>query len=182
MNAKKLGVLPIIICLLAFSACRTAKEFSTGSKNFRTFTAAIEFLYQPENNAKRQSIKGQIRIVRDSIMQISLRIPLVNAEAARINITPDKFVFIDRYNKVFAEAPFDRLKLLLNSEHTFASLQQMFVSQQIITFEEDKPKTVFLLSKQIFNKEFDLDASIPAKYREINMERLMAALRNPQKE
>jgi len=181
LKNKISSALLLSIVLLSMFCCRTAKQSAPtqpAEPAFQTFTAALQFEYQPEPEAKRQSINGQIRIVHNSAIQISLRLPIVNSEVARINVTPSDFTFIDRRNKIYAVGSTNDLRLLLHSDHNFASLQKLFTTQQVIHFSEDNSKTDFYITKPTFDKDFTIDESIPPKYRQISVEQLINALNN----
>jgi hypothetical protein len=157
--------------LLAAVSCRTGKEFTR--QDFRTFTSAVELKFQSGETAKQQSISGQLRIIKDRAIQVSLRLPLISAEAVRINITPDNFTVIDRRTKTYAVEPICNLKLLFRSEHSFESLQQTLITKPVIIFQQDGFSMFLSISKPVFNREFQTDTSIPEKYRKTSLEQIL---------
>ncbi|MDR1372543.1 MAG: DUF4292 domain-containing protein [Dysgonamonadaceae bacterium] len=161
--------------LLFAVACRSSKE-TNALTDYKTFSAPVELEYQTKENAPKNTVKGQLQIIKDNAVQISIRIPIINTEAVRITVTPDGFTFIDRINKIFVSEPLDKLKFLIHSELDFADLQKLLTTQQTIPFEKDGIHTVIRILKSETNKEFELDTTIPQKYKQIPIERLINRL------
>lgn len=72
------------------------------------------------------TINGTLRMQRDELIQISLLLPLIRTEAARIEITPGHILVIDRMNRRYASVTTGELREVLHAEVDFAMLQSFF--------------------------------------------------------
>jgi hypothetical protein len=135
--------------LLLLSSCKTTRKINevtliSKSKDIRiasiinqsidynTFSSSLKFNIEPGMKQKNISADGQIRIVKDKTIQLSLRIPILNTEAARISITPEQIVVIDRMNKRFLSEPIEKMKMLTSFDFDFYSLQALFTNRLFI--------------------------------------------------
>lgn len=81
-------------------------------------------------------VSGTLRIKRGEVIQLSVA-PLLGIEVARMEITPDRILVVDRLNKRYVEASFDMLSQLANTELNFNILQSLMLNE---LFLPDKPQ------------------------------------------
>lgn len=74
------------------------------------------------------SVNGTLKIKRDERIQISLLIPVIRTEAARIEITPERILAIDRMNKRYVDVPVEDIKQLLGTDVDYPMLQSLFTN------------------------------------------------------
>jgi hypothetical protein len=139
----------LLSVLLLLSSCKTTRQVNeialiSKSKNIRiesiinqsihynTFSSSLKFNIEPGLKRKNISVDGQIRIIKDKTIQLSLRVPILNTEAARISITPEQIVVIDRLNKQFLAESIEKMKLLTSFDFDFYSLQALFTNRLFI--------------------------------------------------
>lgn len=67
--------------------------------DYRTVSGKANFELIPLDSKKSQKVNAVIKVVKGKAIQISLRIPLLGGEAARITATPDSLILIDRLKK-----------------------------------------------------------------------------------
>lgn len=72
------------------------------------------------------TLSGTLKMQRDQLIQISLLLPIIRTEAARIEISPEHILVIDRMNKRYASVPVPELKDVLHTEVDFPMLQSLF--------------------------------------------------------
>lgn len=80
---------------------------------YNTFSSNLKIFIQLKEK-KNIPVDTQIRIIKDKIIQISLRIPLLGIEAYRISITPNDIVIIDRIHKQYFQESMQNLKNNMN--------------------------------------------------------------------
>lgn len=73
-------------------------------------------------------VSGTLRIKRGEVIQLSVA-PLLGIEVARMEITPDRILVVDRLNKCYVEASFDMLSQLANTELNFYILQSLMLNE-----------------------------------------------------
>lgn len=66
---------------------------------YKTISGKTSLELIPSNAKSGMKVNCYIKIIRDEAIQLSIRIPLVNSEAFRINMTPDSVYMIDRIGK-----------------------------------------------------------------------------------
>jgi len=110
----------LLILMLAISACKSSKNITatttTESLSYETVAAGFQSQLHEYHTAsfkakvdvkekKTQSFSANVRMVRDSIIWASLTGTL-GVEGARIIITKDSILIIDKLKKVYYQKPF----------------------------------------------------------------------------
>ncbi len=144
--------------LIAFSGCKSKKEAldTSGTLENKSMKSLIEDVLEKEVKYNTIESKGKIelrkgnssmkttavfKLVKDSIIQASVRIPLIGGEAMRVSLTPTEILIIDRLNKQYAHIPYSEIKELGNTNTIFYNLQSLFTNKLFILGEaEVKPK------------------------------------------
>ena len=116
-------LLCFIFVVVIFFACSATKELKVKKKvrlisDSKLYNNIIDsslnysaiyfkkFSVSVDNNGKKNSYKGVMKIQRDSAIWISMTAPL-GIEVARILITQDSVKFIDRYHKEYFKGDFN---------------------------------------------------------------------------
>lgn len=73
-------------------------------------------------------ISGTLKMQRDALIQISFLLPVIRTEIARIEISPDRILAIDRMNKRYASVPVGELREIFHTEVDFPMLQSLFTN------------------------------------------------------
>ena len=97
------------------------------SVNYNTFYVK-RFSATYSMDGTRKSFKGAIKIVRDSVIWISLSDPIIGIEGARILVTPDSVKFIDRLKKKYYVGTFSYLNRELGLDLDFHALQSILTN------------------------------------------------------
>ncbi len=96
------------------------------SDNFqyaRNITSKIKFV--AEKNGAEVSLSGSLKMRRDNVIQIQLT-AFGLMEVARIELTPDYLMLIDRYHKKYVKMDYGKLDFLSTNGMNFYSLQALF--------------------------------------------------------
>lgn len=72
------------------------------------------------------TLSGTLKMQRDQLIQISLLVPIIRTEAARIEISPEGVLVIDRLHKRYISVPVSELKDIFHAEIDFPMLQSLF--------------------------------------------------------
>lgn len=141
-------VLFVISSLLLISGCKSKKTLATGGElakktnkevvadalkseiNFRTLTSRGSIELQSGNSSNK--VPAVFKIIKDSVLQVSLRIPIIGGEALRMDMTPEKIVIIDRMNKRYFTENFEDSEFLKQLDFNFYNLQALFTNKLFI--------------------------------------------------
>lgn len=127
---------------------------STLSRQFQyeTFVGKADLTFS--SGGKQLSSKAEVRMIKDRFIQISVQ-PLLGIEVARLTISPDTLLLIDRMGKQYVCEELTSLQRVLPKEINFAALQSLLTNQ---IFDVNTPvvqsKDVALLFEQ--KKQGDL--------------------------
>lgn len=80
------------------------------------------------NGKSSKKISTVFKIVKDSIMQASIR-PMLGFEAIRMSFTPDSIYIIDRMKKVYVAESFNGSNLVQNLDFNYYNLQALLTNQ-----------------------------------------------------
>ena len=145
----------LFICLLSgliFTACKSRQQmvFSTSpveeKANNQLFNDIItsEFQYNTfsaklnmnlTNGTKSLSSRANIRIVKNSALQISIQ-PLFGVEMFRFYINPDTVMVLDRMNKRYVMEPIASLKEIYPVGFDFYTMQSVFTNALFVSGKE----------------------------------------------
>jgi len=104
---------------------------------YSTFSGNLRFSIKPGMNRGNITTDAQLRIIKDEMIQLSLRIPILGTEAARVNISPDQVIIIDRINRMYFAESMENLKKRFPFDFNFYSLQSLFTNQLFIAGKQE---------------------------------------------
>lgn len=132
----------VFVCALSLASCGTSKRAVKETKVVETFNSA-QILQQAKYNLIDQefitakmkftlrsqgqnlSVGGSIKMKKDDVIQLSL-VAFGFVEAARIELTRDEVLVVDRINRRYIRAPYSQLSFLREAELDFFGLQSLF--------------------------------------------------------
>lgn len=145
----------IIFSVLVISSCKSKKVTlidSEGVLRSKTHNEVINDILSHELDYKTLTTKGSVsvkgkklttvfKLVKDEILQASVRIPIIGAEAMRIDITPEKIVLIDRLEGRYAEIGIKDNEMSDLAAFNFYNLQALLTNQLFLAGEHHVSKT-----------------------------------------
>lgn len=151
MKNKCLHLLCFIAIIFILNACKSTKEAAvqrialaeqakeerihtllSQALDFESISGSLRFSIKPGNKSKNTTIDGQLRLKKDELIQLSLRIPIIGSEAARVVITPEFVMIIDRLNKQYFYESMETIKGESPFDFDFYSLQALFSNHLFI--------------------------------------------------
>jgi hypothetical protein len=99
---------------------------------YKTFSGNLRFGIKPGLNHGNMTTDAQLKIIKNEMIQLSLRIPILGTEAARINISPEQMIIIDRINKMYFAESMENLKKHFPFDFDFYSVQSLFTNQLFV--------------------------------------------------
>ena len=122
------------------------------------------------------SVGGTMKMKSRERVQISLLMPILRTELARIEVTPTEVLFVDRMNKRFVRATKNELKEILSKNVEFSQLEKLLT-------DASKPGGKTKLEKakvQLYDfstKELSITPTeVTSRYRQVSLEELMKML------
>ena len=107
---KRIVFLLLVVVVLA--GCKSSKHLATSEKNVQVssyLTSKLQ-LTIPGKKGGSMSVGGTMKMKTHERVQISLLMPILRTEVARVEVTPDGVLLVDRMNKRFVRATKDELK------------------------------------------------------------------------
>lgn len=82
-------------------------------------------------NGKHAEVNATLRLKRGESIQLSVA-PFLGIEVARIEISPDGLVALDRLNKRYIQVPFEEINRWARTDLSFAVLQSLFLNELFV--------------------------------------------------
>lgn len=151
-TVKNLYKLAFFFCLIAlFASCKSSKAIvsNDGSVATKSHDQVVKDVLAAETDYKTISgkialemiagskesgmkVNSQLKIVRNEIIQLSIRAPFINSEVFRLSITPDSVCVIDRLAKKYAVENIKDLERERGIQFNYNNLQALFTDALFI--------------------------------------------------
>lgn len=183
---KRIAYLLLILVVLA--GCKSSKHLATSETKApaTSYLASKLQLTIPSKKGGSMSVGGTMKMKSHERVQISLLMPIFRTEVARIEVTPDGVLLVDRMNKRFVRATRDELKNILPKNADFARLEKILTNASLpggkseLTGKELGFPTLEKAKVQLYEfstKEFSMSPTeLTAKYRQVPLEQLVKML------
>lgn len=183
---KRIAYLLLILVVLA--GCKSSKHLATSETKApaTSYLASKLQLTIPSKKGGSMSVGGTMKMKSHERVQISLLMPIFRTEVARIEVTPDGVLLVDRMNKRFVRATRDELKNILPKNADFARLEKILTNASLpggkseLTGKELGFPTLEKAKVQLYEfstKEFSMTPTeLTAKYRQVPLEQLVKML------
>ncbi len=114
-----------------------------------------------KQNRKETQLTGQIRILRDSVIWVSVS-PFLGIEMVRLFITNDSVFYLNRMESIYFKGGFDNINILVNSSIDYDMLQSFLTGNDFSEYDNTSFKG------GIDNKEYTLTTTNRRKIRKSN--------------
>jgi hypothetical protein len=104
---------------------------------YQTFSGNLRFSVKLGSDRGNVTTDAQLKIIKNEMIQLSLRIPFLGTEAARINISPEQVTIVDRINKMYFTESMENLKNRFPFDFDYYSLQSLFTNQLFIAGKQE---------------------------------------------
>ena len=111
--------------------------------DYETIYASLRLGFKSGKKEKSASVNAHLSIKKNEAIQLSLRVPLVGWEVARIVITPEKMLIVDRKNKQYFLESMTTIKDELPFDFDFYNLQALFTNHFFIAGKPEISSTDF---------------------------------------
>lgn len=116
----------VLLLLLAVSlvGCKTTRKATTPALPEARYLSSKVQLTIPSKEAVF-TVNGTMKLVGGERVQLSFLMPILRSEVARMEITPDEILLIDRMGKRYTRATRQELKDVLPKKADFAHLEKL---------------------------------------------------------
>lgn len=179
----------LLLVLVILAGCKSSKHLSkTSEKKVETtsYLASRLQLTIPSKKGGSMTVGGTMKLKTHERVQFSLLMPILRTEVARIEVTPDEILLVDRMNKRFVRATKEELKSVLPKNVDFSRLEKMLTNAALpggkteLTGKELGFPSLDKAKVQLYDfsdKEFSMNPTeLTAKYRQVPLEVLVKML------
>ena len=112
------------------------EKMSAAETKFTSLSSRISITLVDEKKSKT-NLNGQLRILKDSIIWISLS-PALGIEAARLVLTQDSIKFINRLDKTYFIGDFNFVNQIFGTTVDFDMVQAIITGNDMENYEDEK--------------------------------------------
>ncbi|NCC10163.1 MAG: DUF4292 domain-containing protein [Bacteroidia bacterium] len=117
----------LLIVLLVLVGCKSVKQVATPVPLF--LSSKVQLAIPQGDNLL--TIGGTMKLKTHQCVQISLLMPLIRSEVARIEITPDEVLLVDRMNKRYVRARRSEIEAAVSKKVEFSRLEKLLVDASL---------------------------------------------------
>lgn len=118
-----IGLLWLTALLIGLAGCRTSRQ--AGSKTDETGYLSSKVVLTVPTKEAVLTVNGTMKLKNGERMQLSFLMPILRSEVARIDITPDEVILVDRMGKRYVQTSRRELKDMLPKKATFQQLEKL---------------------------------------------------------
>ena len=138
---RYLGIVAVVVLAAACSSSRHAgKSQMIGNLRGKEYLEKIieyaprwqavtgKVAFSLDMGSKSASLNATLRMKKGEVIQLSVA-PLLGIEVARMEITPERILAVDRLHKRYVEVSFEELGGMLQTDIDFNVLQSLFMNE-----------------------------------------------------
>ena len=178
----------LLLVVVILAGCKSSKRLATSETKapVSVYLASKLQLTIPNKGGGRMSVGGTMKMKTHERVQVSLLMPILRTEVARIEITPDEVLLVDRMNRRFVRATKEELKGMLPKNAEFSRLEKILMDASLpggkteLTGKDIGIPSLEKAKVQLYEfstKEFSMTPTeLTAKYRQVPLEELVKML------
>lgn len=120
----------LLLLAVCLAGCHTSRQAGSSLKKDGYLSSKVQ-LTVPHKDATL-TVNGTMKLLSGERMQISFLMPIIRTEVARLEVTPDDILLVDRMGKRYVRATRKELKDVLPKKADFAHLEKLL-------YEASKP-------------------------------------------
>ena len=178
----------LLLVVVVLAGCKSSKRLATSETKapVSSYLASKLQLTIPNKKGGSMSVGGTMKMKTHERVQISLLMPILRTEVARIEITPDEVLLVDRMNRRFVRATKEELKGMLPKNAEFSRLEKILMDASLpggkteLTGKDIGIPSLEKAKVQLYEfstKEFSMTPTeLTAKYNQVPLEVLVKML------
>lgn len=113
----------VVLLVIGLAGCKSSRQLGKGQGE-TGFLSSKVMLTVPTKEAVL-TVNGTLKLKAGERMQLSFLMPILRSEVARIDLTPDEVILVDRMGKRYVQASRKELKGVLPKKATFQHLEKL---------------------------------------------------------
>ncbi|WP_175630786.1 DUF4292 domain-containing protein [Bacteroides acidifaciens] len=178
----------LLLVVVILAGCKSSKRLATSETKapVSSYLASKLQLTIPNKKGGSMSVGGTMKMKTHERVQVSLLMPILRTEVARIEITPDEVLLVDRMNRRFVRATKEELKGMLPKNAEFSRLEKILMDASLpggkteLTGKDIGIPSLEKAKVQLYEfstKEFSMTPTeLTAKYNQVPLEVLVKML------
>ena len=178
----------LLLVVVVLAGCKSSKRLATSETKapVSSYLTSRLQLTNPNKKGGSMSVGGTMKMKTHERVQVSLLMPILRTEVARIEITPDEVLLVDRMNRRFVRATKEELKGMLPKNAEFSRLEKILMDASLpggkteLTGKDVGIPSLEKAKVQLYEfstKEFSMTPTeLTAKYRQVPLEELVKML------
>lgn len=182
---KRIVYLLLVVVVLA--GCKSSKRLVTSETKAPVSSYLTSKLQLTIPDKKGEACgRGTMKMKTHERVQISLLMPILRTEVARIEVTPEEVLLVDRMNRRFVRASKEELKGILPKNAEFSRLEKILTDASLpggkteLTGKDIGISSLEKAKVQLYEfstKEFSMTPTeLSSKYRQVPLEELIKML------
>lgn len=124
-SIRMLPLMLLLTLVVGLSGCKTSRKVTSSLGEPRFLSSKVQLTIP--NKGGTITVNGTMKLVSGERVQLSLLMPILRSEVARLEITPDDVLVVDRMGKRYVQATRKELKDVLPKKADFAHLEKMLL-------------------------------------------------------
>lgn len=176
----------LLLVTVVLVGCKSSKHLVVPEKAAAPSYLTSKLQLTIPGKGGSMSVGGTMKMKGNERVQISLLMPILRTEVARIEITPDEVLLVDRMNKRYVRATKEELKDVLPKNAQFSRLEKILTDASLpggkteLTGKELGIPSLEKAKVQLYEfstKEFSMTPTeLTARYTQVPLEELMKML------
>ncbi len=179
-------LLCFLLVALCLAGCKTSRKGTQALPSKHEYLSCKVKLTIPTHGGAVYTATGTLKLVAGERLQLSFLMPILRSEVARVEVTPNDVLLVDRMGKRYVKATRRELRGVLPKKAGFAMLEKaLFAAAQ-----SGKPQTLSgadlgipsLKKGEVTLSNFNFDAvkltpaKLSSKYKEVSLKELLSML------
>lgn len=120
-------ILYLLLCVVILAGCKSSKRLAVSETVASSYLSSKLQLTLPEKIGSGMTVSGTMKMKTGDRVQISLLMPILRTEIARIEVSSEEVLLVDRMNRRYVRATRDELKELLPKEAEYSRLEKLLI-------------------------------------------------------
>ncbi len=179
----------LLLLAVGLAGCKTSRTAGVSGES-ACLSSKVQLTVPHKENTL--TVNGTMKLKREECMQLSFLMPILRTEVARMEVTPNEILLVDRMGKRYVRATRKQLKRLLPKKADFAHLEKLLYAaskpggKKVLTAKELGIPSLEKGKIELSNfseKPFTLTPTqLSPKYKEVALEELLGMLLSLTKE
>jgi len=184
--SRTLVGLLLAVMLFWMGSCKTQKAVVQPDAEAEVSYLSSKVELQVPHGESVYTINGTMKLRKDSIVQISLLMPILRTEVARVEVTPSQVLIVDRMNHRYCRTTREQLGKQLPKNWTYSRVEQLLYKaaepngKKSLTGEElgiSKLKKAKVELYDFSDEKVNVNATeLSSKYSEVTLDELLQFL------